>query len=101
MAVSREARALDATGMWLIAIGAFCFVIAHIGLSRLHAAGVVLVAKGQSFGAVREWERWTWLWWGGLGLVAIGVGVAVWASILHKREKGMEKGDRLSQPGNG
>jgi hypothetical protein len=76
---------IDGIGLALIVVGATCFVIAHLGLERLHAEGVVLVAKGQAFGKLAEWQRWAWLWWGGLCMVVVGVGVAGWSTVRHRR----------------
>jgi hypothetical protein len=84
MTVSRRARALDALGLALVGVGATCFVIAHLGLARLHREGVVLVRRGETFGKMAEWQHWAWLWWGGLTLVAAGLGVAAYAALHHR-----------------
>jgi hypothetical protein len=85
MTVSRRARLLDFAGIALILVGAVCYVVAHLGLARLQAEGVVLVAHGQTFGKLREFQRWAWLWWGGLAMITAGVGIAVWAALHHRR----------------
>ena len=85
MSVSRQSRMLDSVAMALIVLGALLFVVSHLALARIQQEGVVLVARGQSFGRMREWERWSWLWWGGLATITGGVGVAVWASLHHRR----------------
>jgi hypothetical protein len=85
MSVSRRARLLDLAGIALMLLGAACFVWAHFGLARLQAEGVVLVARGQTFGKLREYQRWAWLWWSGLAMITTGVGIAVWAAVEHRR----------------
>jgi hypothetical protein len=93
MTVSRRARLLDYGAIALIVVGAVLFVVAHVALARIQAEGVVLVARGESFGRMREWERWAWLWWGGLAVITAGVGVAVWAAAGHRKATaGMGKG---------
>lgn len=95
MTVSRRARLLDYGAIALIVLGAVLFVVAHVALARIQAEGVVLVARGQSFGRMREWERWAFLWWSGLAVITAGVGVAVWAAVGHRKSTaGMGNGTR-------